>query len=273
MKYINKNINAFLISLIVLFVVISGFSVVELMGNSERILKSIGIIEISKINIAKEASMPVYLLLGANLFLVLLLLFSFSLKAFHNAKENIIYVEKESKNKDANSYKEQDQGSILNERLHKFKSILHSTEESHNYKGALSEICKELDASMGALYLSIEIEGIKYIELEAGYAFQVLESKKLKYEYGEGIAGQVAGSGKEIILNTVPDGYISVFSGLGKATPNNLAILPIKLKEHVKGVLEIASFSEFKNGDIEFLKQAIELFLEEEELSEVEVDN
>ncbi|WP_020527781.1 GAF domain-containing protein [Flexithrix dorotheae] len=273
MKFINKNINAFLISLIVLFVVVSGFSVVELMGNPERILKSIGIIEISKINIAKEASMPVYLLLGANLFLVLLLLFSFSLKAFHNAKENIIYVEKERKDEDFDSTIGQDQGSVFTERLHRFKSILHSSEERLNYKGALSEICKELDASMGALYLSTEEDGIRYIELEAGYAYQVPESKKLRYEYGEGIAGQVAGSGKDIVLDSVPDGYISIISGLGNATPNNLAILPIKLKEHVKGVLEIASFSEFKNGDIDFLKQAIELFLEEEELSEVEVDN
>ncbi|MEM1137249.1 MAG: GAF domain-containing protein [Bacteroidota bacterium] len=173
------------------------------------------------------------------------------------------------KSKESNASKNDKQESSLQESLHKFQSIKSSDFESEKemYEKLLYFICNQVNASIGALYQTIEENKIKYQKFVTGYAFYVPESEVKKFEFGEGLVGQAAKSGKELIItDSIPEGYIKVSSGLGESDPKNLIIVPIKKDENVKGVLEIASFSKLDQDQINFLQSAAEI-LESSELA------
>ena len=120
----------------------------------------------------------------------------------------------------------------------------------------LNTVCKDLEASQAALFIAKKYEGRRILELFATYAYHIAESKTFHYEFGEGLAGQVAKEGKLINIRSVPDGYITILSGLGNASPTHLVIAPILHDGQVVAVMEVASFREFKHSDEEFIKEA-----------------
>ena len=122
------------------------------------------------------------------------------------------------------------------------------------FEKVLSLACKELEASPAALYAATTHEDKRVIRLVSGYALSLPESQTLVYEFGEGLAGQVAKEGKSINITNVPQGYITVLSGLGSASPNALAIVPVQLTDQVVGVLEIASFRPCIRSDEQYLQ-------------------
>ncbi len=126
----------------------------------------------------------------------------------------------------------------------------------------LNKICNHIEAVQGALYVVSKENDAKYIELIAAYAYQKPESEIIKYEFGEGLAGQVAKEGKLVNINEVPEGYIKVFSGLGNTSPDNLLLIPMKKGKSVIGVVEIASFRPFRKADISYLEQVFNLAAE-----------
>ena len=126
----------------------------------------------------------------------------------------------------------------------------------------LNKICNHIEAVQGALYVVTKEKNIKYIELIAAYAYHKPESEVIRYEFGEGLAGQVAKEGKLVNIKEVPAGYIKVISGLGNTSPNNLLIVPLKKGNNIIGVVEIASFKAFKKGDIAYLEQVFSLAAE-----------
>jgi methyl-accepting chemotaxis protein len=85
------------------------------------------------------------------------------------------------------------------------------------------------------------------VELKSAFALPIGEHE-IKYEFGEGLIGQVAASGKSIYLDEVPEGYKSIMSGLGMAVPKYLFITPIKKDNAVKAILEIATFSPIEDA-------------------------
>jgi hypothetical protein len=136
-----------------------------------------------------------------------------------------------------------------------------ATKDSANTKleKALSRICNHLEASQGAVYACFNTASPNYIELKAGYALMKSESQITRYEYGEGLPGQVAKEGNIVNISKVPDGYIQVLSGLGSATPTNLLICPVEVNKQIKGIVELASFTKFTNRQSQIVKQAFEL--------------
>ena len=61
-----------------------------------------------------------------------------------------------------------------------------------------------------------------------------------------------------MLLKDVPPDFLQVRSGLGKATPANVNILPALFEDEVKAVIELASFSEFNETHQSFLDQLME---------------
>lgn len=118
----------------------------------------------------------------------------------------------------------------------------------------LAKICNELSASQGAIFLASQGSDIRYIELASTYAYSIPDTQTIKYEFGEGISGQVAKEGKSVNLSNVPEGYIEVLSGLGSSSPTALAVVPFFLESELVGVAEIASFHEFSPKTIQFLE-------------------
>lgn len=119
----------------------------------------------------------------------------------------------------------------------------------------LNLICNELEACQGALYVTSQTDSIRTLELTASYAYFFAESKTISYEFGEGLIGQVAKEGKTININAVPEGYITIVSGLGSASPNHLIILPLLFENNVFGVLELASFKKITKSEEHFLNE------------------
>lgn len=72
------------------------------------------------------------------------------------------------------------------------------------------------------------------------------------------MVGQVAFEKERIILSKVPSNYIKINSGLGRAKPANLIILPVLFENNVKAVIELASLDEFSETHLDFLSQLTE---------------
>lgn len=123
----------------------------------------------------------------------------------------------------------------------------------------LNTICKQLEAGQGAIYTATEHEGKRLVELVGGYALSIGESTKISYEFGEGLIGQAAASGRSLYVDDVPEGYIKIVSGLGTASPKYLLIVPVKHNGQVAGVLEIASFAAITDDYRKFSEESAEL--------------
>ncbi|MDX2301855.1 MAG: GAF domain-containing protein [Microscillaceae bacterium] len=97
-----------------------------------------------------------------------------------------------------------------------------------------------------------------YMKLASCYAWDKKKFLEQKVYIGDGLAGQAWQEHATIYLTEVPDGYVEITSGLGKANPNSILIVPLKLNEEVFGVIELASFNEFYPYEIEFVEKIAE---------------
>jgi putative methionine-R-sulfoxide reductase with GAF domain len=112
-------------------------------------------------------------------------------------------------------------------------------------------LAKETNCTQGAFYIR-ENQTLKFIE---GYAFHLTEENNLDIEVGDGITGQVAKDGNYINISNVPDGYLTVLSGLGQSSPTNLLVYPFKQNNSVKVVIELASFEKISAETIQAIEK------------------
>ncbi|MEX0929674.1 MAG: response regulator, partial [Balneolales bacterium] len=125
----------------------------------------------------------------------------------------------------------------------------------------LSELAPVVSAQHAVFY-SMErngdTSGEHSFNLLASYGYRERKPQTKKFEIGEGLIGQCAYEKERILLNDVPADYIQITSGLGEATPINIAILPVVFENEVKGVIELASFRKFSETHLSFLEQLTE---------------
>lgn len=128
---------------------------------------------------------------------------------------------------------------------------------------ALSEelirtIVKYMDVNQGSLFLLEGNDTEKYLNLTACYAYDRKKFVEKRIEIGEGLVGQCFLEQEVIYMTNVPNDYVKITSGLGMANPTSIILLPLISNEEITGVLELASFKKFSEGDISFLKKASE---------------
>ncbi|MEL7003994.1 MAG: PAS domain S-box protein, partial [Bacteroidota bacterium] len=97
-----------------------------------------------------------------------------------------------------------------------------------------------------------------FMTLTACYAWDKKKYIEQKVYIGEGLAGQVWLEKDTIYLTEVPQDYIKIVSGLGDSNPKSVLIVPLKVNEAIYGVVEIASFNEFADHEIEFVEKIAE---------------
>lgn len=120
----------------------------------------------------------------------------------------------------------------------------------------LTGLVKYLKGNQGSLFvLNNEEEGEYFLELKAAYAFDRKKFVQKRVEIGQGLVGQCYLEKQTIHLRKVPNEYITITSGLGLANPTYLMIVPLKFNENVFGIVEIASFIDFKPYEIDLVEK------------------
>jgi len=144
--------------------------------------------------------------------------------------------------------------------LAKFNELLREKSDNvHNLtEHLISELVEYLGANQGGIFVLEDTEDEPYMSLISCYAWDRRKFLDEKVFSGEGLVGQSWLERDVFYITDVPEDYIKITSGLGKALPKSLLIIPMISNEKVYGVIEIASFKYFEEYEIEFVQRLAE---------------
>jgi len=156
--------------------------------------------------------------------------------------------------------KEDDQRNWVAEGLAKFSEILRNNNDDIKELSysIINNLVKYMQANQGGFFILQEYGNDKYFEMTACYAFDRRKFADKRIEWGDGLIGTCALEKHTIYMTETPDDYVLITSGLGKANPRSLVIVPLIINEEIHGVLELASFKAFENFEIEFVEKVAE---------------
>ncbi len=109
----------------------------------------------------------------------------------------------------------------------------------------MSSVCPLINSGHGVFYIYTGNQ----LRLLASYGYCQNRNLNQNFALGEGLIGQCAIEKKTIIIKNPPADYITIHSGLGEATPNNIMVLPILNGDVLVGVLEFATFHTITNEE------------------------
>lgn len=258
MKLDKKTLTFSLIALYLLGIIVSAYTLFHI---EDRLIYDLQVLDLTDADRADAVFYTTYIILGVTLFIGLFAIYY----SYKNEEANVIYVEKTKEEKQREE-KEQKKATVKESKLDRkeLEKYLKSPDlkDNKSLNDLLSKICKNLEASQGAIYIKDTSGDIRKVVLNASYAMAIAESEIISFEYGEGLVGQVAKERKTLYIDEVPEGYIKIVSGLGESSPSYLLVLPVSSGEKLLGVVEIASFVEIKKSDIAILEDYFTEFAE-----------
>jgi methyl-accepting chemotaxis protein len=184
--------------------------------------------------------------LYTRLFIVIIATFALGVfainAAFRAKKEIIVFKEKKSESDSAATTAASSQQTSFD--LLAFTKAIKGTKPDQVFQIGINTICKVLEAGQGAFYLVKDDNGKRFVQMKSAFAIPLDSSEPVVYEFGEGLVGQCATTGKSILLDELPEGYTNtIVSGLGMAIPKCILLVPVKKGDTVIAILEIATFS------------------------------
>lgn len=120
----------------------------------------------------------------------------------------------------------------------------------------IRNLTKYISANQGGLFvINDDNPNDVYIQLVAAYAYDKEKMLQKRINLGRGLIGRCILEKRTINMTEIPQNYISITSGLGESTPQNLLIVPLIFDDTVYGVLELASFKKFENYQVDFVEK------------------
>lgn len=148
-----------------------------------------------------------------------------------------------------------------NEGLAKFSEILRfqTSDIGELSDLIIKNLVKYLNANQGGIFAyADDIPEDAHLELVSAFAFDRKKFINKRINIGEGLVGTCAQEKLTIFMTDIPEGYISITSGLGESNPRSLLIVPLRTEENIYGIIEIASFNILERHEIEFVEKLAE---------------
>ncbi|RZJ19983.1 MAG: GAF domain-containing protein, partial [Haliea sp.] len=119
-------------------------------------------------------------------------------------------------------------------------------------RSSLDFLAHYLGVAVAALYVR---EDNGRLQRVAAYGFsKAHEDKQQSFYSADGLVGQAAVENRILQLDTLPENYLTVTSGLGQTTPRHVLIVPVTHDGQVNGVAEMAFLRDLSQRDLEFVK-------------------
>ena len=177
-------------------------------------------------------------------------------KALINLRDEL----KRSKAEEDARKNEDEQRHWITEGIAKFGAILRENigdlEKLSNE--VIMNLVKYVNAQQAGFFILVDNNGEKYFNMTASYAYGRTKYPDKKIEWGEGLVGECAIEKKTIFVPEAARDYVKITSGLGKANPRTLVIVPLKFNDEIYGVVETASFIVYQPFEIEFIERVAE---------------
>jgi HAMP domain-containing protein/signal transduction histidine kinase/DNA-binding response OmpR family regulator len=119
----------------------------------------------------------------------------------------------------------------------------------------LSELAPLVEAQHGVIYQVEADDGEYALKLLSAYADSAEGGHAERLELGEGLIGQCALDARRILITEMPYDVLPITSGLFKAQPRHVIVLPVQFEGQVKAVIELASLGGFTDLQLAFLEQ------------------
>ena len=119
----------------------------------------------------------------------------------------------------------------------------------------IEELVNYLKTNQGGIFIINDDQSKPVLELKASRAFERKKYLEKQILPGQGLVGQCFLEKSTILITDVPDNYVNITSGLGKANPRAILIVPLINNEEIVGVIEFASFKKFTPLEVEFLEK------------------
>ena len=125
-------------------------------------------------------------------------------------------------------------------------------------KQAIATACRYIGASSGVVY-SYDVENAK-LQMIASFAYVSRSSLSNEFKLGEGVVGQVALEKEPILLKNIKDEEFEVQSGTTVAKSKEVYSFPLINDGELYGVMEVMSFSNFTDINIDYLQKISDIF-------------
>jgi len=175
-------------------------------------------------------------------------------KSLIHMRESLKVSQEEENNRKIEDEKRQ----WINAGLAKFSDILRQNNDKLDILAAeiIKNLVHYLNANQGGLFIynDDDTENV-FFELLSAYAFNRHKFIKKQILVGEGLVGTCAMEKQTVYLTEIPENYIQITSGLGEARPRCLLIVPLLIEDKVLGIIELASFNEIQQYQIDFVEK------------------
>jgi PAS domain S-box-containing protein len=168
---------------------------------------------------------------------------------------------KKNKEEENSRKREDTQRTWVTEGIAKFGEILrqHNDNLEDLATNIVSNLVKYIEVEQATFFVINNSDpNNQFFEQKACFAYDRKKFSNKSISWGEGLIGACALEKETIFMTNVTEGYVEITSGLGKANPRCILIVPLKSNEEVHGVIELASFKILKKYEIEFVEKIAE---------------